>query len=124
MSALTDGIVWAKYGELAIEKGKRPIRPLGMPVHRTFPKRCYRGAPKSSMPFFVIELSSIHVGFVWLALGFAELAFPPPWKFRQDIRCFVGRGVLVLGQIENYSQRYRKLHLQQEKNTPKPTHWH
>ena len=37
---------------------------------------------------------------------------------------FVGRGVLIPGQIENYSQRYRKLHLKQEKNTPKPTQWH
>ena len=70
-------------GELAIEKLKPLIRPLRTSVHRTLPKRYHREAPKSSIAYSPIKFSSISVGCVRLTLGFAELAFPPPWKFCQ-----------------------------------------
>ena len=53
-----------------------------------------------------------------------RVGIPASMEVLPEQPIFCWPGVLVLGQIENYSQRYRKLHLKQEKHTPKPSYWH
>ena len=69
------------------------------------------------MPCSAIEFSSIHVGFVWLALGFAELAFPPPWKFCQNKQFLLAGGFwfwaklkITASAIENCTLNKKKTH--------------